>query len=575
MRDIYLSNAFLFYFASHSEMLRLESIKSAESEIIPSSKHCPDEFNLTSPIYRSKKEWQVNLYPVARCIRNRIFSEFVVMSQIKVACFLSPTDENLIQKVYLNNLTREPGIKVEFFDELLVGTEKGSAEANLVKTADVTVLFLSQYLSGFFYENIKNILQRKRFNSTELILVNLRPNLIKDDPQIRDLNFFPGKEDSIAAYENAENDQQWVLLSREIREAAARMQQKKRPKSKYTEIANLCNREDQQEQLKDAFRRQFIRKQQTSKLAPLICFVHGSPEQHLDNYRERLEKTELKRILRVDHVEYLQEKRFSVRRSDLTDMTKYLFDDLALRLLGRKAADEFHGEYEEYELKKEFGEIAAGEKNPAEINLVEKLKTRLSALEAPLMISYMLETSNWNPVDRGSLIKEPSLIIKEFLQFWNQIGALELNSRIIVCVFFAYKKFGEQSLEMLNENARNFFEGKAVSPVGGRGDVFAFPNSWFPGVGTYHDESFENLCGVILDELPPVTFYQVEDWLMREEKIESFCSQHQPFCDREVIIEEVKQFYGVDTGIDRPEPMIHVTEVLIEQFERFGCCDLG
>lgn len=474
------------------------------------------------------------------------------MPKIKINCFLSNQDEKKIDKKQFNSLNSDPDIKIEFLDDIDLGDETDVIIKKMLKTADITVLFLTANFTDFFHDNIKSILQRKSYNATELILVNLTANSLVDDERIIEQPFFPSSQDAIWSYFGSPNyDSQWVSLVRQIRITAERIkQQAESIPSKYNKIAELCNREEQNRQLTALLEKQEQLRSEKIKPFPAICFIHGSPEQNIDNYRERVKEFELKRILLKDRIEYGMNKSLPTKQYDLEDMTENLFDDLALRFLGKQQANKFRNNYRENQID-------------AVKSILDQIKSYPE--EIPIMISYGMGTPNWKPVDIDGKITEPPEIIREFLEFWNEFGEFDLPHRIIVCVYFRYKEEDDQSTEITNKEVLSFLSSSGGAEI----DKFKLPPEWFSRQSGYFSPEFKNICGTILTKLRSVEFSEVEDWLMREEKIDDFCSAHQPFCDIEMVKNKVEKEYVNQDDI----PMKQLSKILVRQFERFGCCE--
>lgn len=490
------------------------------------------------------------------------------MSQVNVAYFFSPSDRADIKTAYLNDVSnRLPKVTVKNSDDLFDGDDIQAALDKLVESADVIVLFLSIDFrnSDFFKSNEGKIRQKFDRHRAEVILVYLKSHSLSGTSPLYSLdkNFFPSKYEAIIKDEEVTPLQKWTDLSKEIETAVRRVISKKVKVSNpvFEFVANLCNRKTQREQITALYNR---RNAATSKPSPLVLFVHGSPEENLDNYRDRLKRVELKKVLNVGKVHSYQDILWSKHLNHLTDMPKYLRQGLSNRL---------------------FENTTAGK---------AEIVARLGENISPVMISYRLNTMHWKKVETDYEEKEFSQIVEEFLDFWNGIKIENSDVQIIVCLFFEYNKTDDaadvENYKNANASAKRFFRREKRPDKSSMEDLadyqkFRLPFHWFPVGETLPDkrenetERFDNLFGIVLDELPPVSLSDVNEWSIEKDTTNAFqevCPKpehHDRFCDAVALVEAVGKYYEDEDPNHDGLPMRRLTEILVEEFEVFRCKD--
>ncbi|HEY0429520.1 MAG TPA: hypothetical protein VGC76_17200 [Pyrinomonadaceae bacterium] len=482
------------------------------------------------------------------------------MSQVKVVYLFSPEDRNDIATAYLASVSlRVPGTSVIGLDDIDVGSDTAAAIDDLIESADVIVLFLSlNFRISPIYRNYeKKIWQKLTRNRAEVLLVYLRYHNLEGDPSpLYKLNFFPSKSEPIIKEETENRDRKWMDLSTEIEMAAEQRQALKDygADQAFEKVANLCNRTMQRHQLNALKERRAGLEKRPKKLSPLICFIHGSPEENLDNYRDRLKTTEIKKVLSVSQIASYHDILWTNKAYNLKNIPKYLCEGLSKRLLNHSDAG-----------KTEIG-------------------NKLGEHPFPVMISYRMGTAHWKKVKiTDDTEKEPSQFIEEFLDFWNDIETEYSDIQVVVCLFFEYNETANYT--EANTFAKRFFTRKKTADRATPEELadykkFRLPSHWFPNDDELPAEEiegekkFENLCGIILDELPPVSLEDVNEWLIDGDAFRDICLQHSDkFCDADALLKQLEVYYEEAYEKRQIEelPMKELTGVLVEMLEEYTC----
>lgn len=454
------------------------------------------------------------------------------MSQTKVVYFYSRDDESYIEHSHLIGLAQEDGVEVINGTEVYLGDETEKETAELIESADITILFYSPifYASPFYETYIEKMLEKHEAYQTEIVIVYLRAYEHSKKASDYKLDFFPSKDIPLKRNPNDPADELWKQLIVKIKSFLPDNDHDDLVlNNKYKFLVNLCNRRAQTRQLRTALREQAQKMANEGPLTPLICLIHGSPDENLDEYRKRLSEHDLLSLLNLNPDKFDKISHYSIQWArdayDLADFQNYLRESLAEALLG------------DYDAK------------------IENISRKLADHKNPVMISYRLDTADWKKRQFKEKQKQPPDFIEDFLTFWNKLPPVASSNVVVVCLFFTYKMVGNP--EMTEEFKRRNLEAEAFfSPPGSPAQKKAgFPQfdfrpseSWFSrmnetGEINESEEKFKNIIGIVLDKLSDVPFHDVENWAQKDTHYDNFCNHHGKIFFENIVLKRIERYF--------------------------------
>jgi hypothetical protein len=294
-----------------------------------------------------------------------------------------------------------------------------------------------------------------------------------------------------------------------IRQNAKSLTYKKEIPSFYF-LTQFCNRDEQTEQLNIALKEQRDKMQNHSgRAVPLVCIVHGDIIENVEGYKQRLISREINQLISNGQKTIREVNiKFPTRLTETSNGFEYFQKTLS--------AEVFEGD--------------------ANAGLSDIFK-RLCGHPSPVMICYGgLQTENWN--------EETQKAVRDFAGFFNSIPLdMRSTTQIIACLFFTYDEELSES-EKSDEVKESYFSwfSKRIFASSDKKPDEVVPRKkqiqeFFGALSAeFKSDVYQNICGVVLNELPSVQKSDVETFL-DSSKLFTFCQTHKPyFCRPEGII---------------------------------------
>lgn len=394
---------------------------------------------------------------------------------------------------------------VEWDTALLeAGVERDKNIVQNLNEADILIFLISiDFLnSSFPYEvGLTTAMERHRAGKTRVIPIMLSECDTTGAP-FSELTSLPKEGKVIDQHKN--KDAVFTSISKEIGNVIqdlikTRPQRIVLPPKKDAvvskELLHLCNRHSQQEIVELAL------EERDRSRRPLVCVIHGTSEECLTEFKERLRKDALPKFLDSD----LALEEYPVLLPEKDDYFPSIFQkNLAGNFTSRSAPLE------------KVADIIS--KNPARILVYSRL------------YSNRWDSQGMNQTD-------------EFFSFWNDFPDLAPGHRLVSCLLITHKTDSWTDVNSA-EKARKFFE------------ALENPENLMT-YRTRQGKNLNNLYAVILPELRPVEEDDAINWI-EGRHFRKLCVEHEPlFCDPGPAREEIEELY-------KPQPDIPMKKLVSE-----------
>ncbi len=421
------------------------------------------------------------------------------LEAVEVFYSYSVKDEKLAKRLetHLRVLEQAHYLKVWSARQVVAGKERhGEISEHFERAKIILMLLSSDFFVEYCYEKeVKRALEKHDTGEARVIPILLRPCQLPKGLPISRLAMLPTGGQAVTLWRS--QDLAFSDIVKAIQSAVEEIRGETAPPPPPPEpdtfapplpyfIAQLCDRRDQKEELYAALAKQREEMQKHNRLIPLVCLVHGGADESLEGFKQRLRANDIYELLELNRDRYpvkFIDLRWPSRPPEIAEPRQYLERNLAEHVFEGTAQS---GRQEIFNL--------------------------LGQHPGPVLLSYDFSTENWHS-------STPHLI-REFLEFWNSLPAVNSRMPLVVGLFFSHEKlegFGEQARKVYqerNDEARRFF--------GELGGEFGRPEP----------RPYPNLCGVVLKELMPVRKTDVEDWIDDSRVFSQFCLRHRPgFCN--------------------------------------------
>jgi hypothetical protein len=278
-------------------------------------------------------------------------------------------------------------------------------------------------------------------------------------------------------------------------------------------LPHLCDRSPQEEELDIALQRY---KEQKPR-RPFICIIHGGADECHDQFKERLQKNSLPKLLGFGNEDYSIPDFFLTWPSSFVSREQFLtifHRNLAERVISRTAS------------RSDVSEFISGQ-------------------PGPLMMYSYLSTSGWNV---GS-----AEMMRAFMEYWGTFPDLPPGHSIIYFLFFTHKG-ASRKFTLSRNRAVSFFKQQDFTGSGG-------------------------VYGTVLPELVPVGEEDVKNWIRNDTIFRDFCPAHAPrFCELSGPLRDIRALFQqphLTVNVDAKPclPMDTLVEYLARIINRHRCAE--
>lgn len=425
--------------------------------------------------------------------------------EIKIFCSYSHRDERLREQIedYTVSLRRDGFVTIWSDRCIQPGKERRREIDENLETADIVLLLISNdFLVSAYCYNIEmtRALERRRESQVQVLPVILRHcdwksakvGVGEHQIALGDLEAIPlrGAEKRLVPIESWQHrSEAFTAVAEALRGVVQKMATSQSPDRSNHEalqkpdvpdlLPHLCDRSRQEQILREAIRD--WRKRGRVKW-PFVIIIHGEAKECHEMYEERLTKETLPRLLRSQ----------TESNSDVSYSTD---EPLSLETHFVRLEGFYYPVKSPFEfLRSKLGEVVAHDHDASPKTITDAL----SLLKKPMMLSSHFSSREWEP--------DGSKIIESYLRFWNALPEISFGPPLICCLFF---KYFQQSGDETNNAARRYL------------------NSLKDRLASYR-----RIRAVVLDELPAVSYRDVDNWIREPRHFRSLCPAHpRSFCN--------------------------------------------
>ncbi|HEX8775484.1 MAG TPA: TIR domain-containing protein [Pyrinomonadaceae bacterium] len=426
-------------------------------------------------------------------------------------CSDARKDKNFLETLgkFLVNRRRANQI-VEWHTGLLqAGLERDVHIAQHLNEADILILLVSvDFLnsSSAYDREMKIAMERHNAGKARVIPILLRECETSDTPFAR-LSPLPEGGKPVDQHKN--KDAVFTAIAKAIGNVIQELIKSRPSRTSLPprkplfskEVLHLCDRHPQQAKVELALEKRDLSRR------PLVCVIHGTSEECLAEFKERLRKDSLPKFLESD----LAFEEYPVVLPEAEDYFPSIYQkNLAGNFTNRSAS---------------LDEVA---------NIISKNPARI-------LVYSRLYSNQWD--SQG--MKQTD----EFLSFWNDFPDLIPGNRLVSCLLITHKTDSPAHINN-TQKAREFLK-SLETPL----NLMSYQN--------LEGKTLSNLSAVVLPELASVVERDVVDWI-EGRHFRKLCEQHDPFfCDLDgPVYEEIEELYS-----GMPQPGIPMRR-LVTQLEQ-------
>jgi hypothetical protein len=244
-------------------------------------------------------------------------------------------------------------------------------------------------------------------------------------------------------------------------------------------LPHLCDRVRQERLLVES-----VREWKKNRIKrPFICIIHGDDDECHEMFQRRLKEVTLPRLLRNRLEGEATESAQS--QGELISVDDF-FIPLPNSYFPVKRPFEF--------LRSDLGRAIADDIDAS----AQVISGAISQYKKPLMFYSYLSSLDWEPDGRK--------LIEAYLQFWSALPDVSSNTPIVCCLFLKYSVTDKEERKTA---AKQYIETLS--------DTLA---------------THKKLRGVVLEELPPIGFSDVQNWINDTQYFRQLCRLHpRAFCN--------------------------------------------